>query len=92
MATFLTLHRAPGLSPEEIAGYAPDVAEGVHARFGNLYVNTVSGFIVTVYEADDQNALEEEFERIGFPFEEIHEIDFVLDAGRLAAMVAGAAS
>ena len=46
MALFLSLHQAPGLSPEEIAGYGPDVAKGVHATFRQLYVNTDRGFIV----------------------------------------------
>jgi len=91
MATFLTLHQAPGLSPDEIAGYAPEVVKGVHARFRDLYTNLGSGFIVTIYEADDQNAVEQEFERIGFPFEQIHEIDFAADAEQIAAIAAGAA-
>ena len=56
MALFLSLHQAPGLSPEEIAGYGPDVAKGVYATFRQLYVNTDTGFIVSVYEADSAAA------------------------------------
>ncbi|MFJ8816212.1 MULTISPECIES: DUF4242 domain-containing protein [Amycolatopsis] len=92
MATFLTLHQAPGLSADEIAGYGPEVAQGVHARFRNLFVNLRSGFIVTIYEADSQDAVEQEFERIGFPFDDIHEIDYTLDEAQLAAMTSGATS
>jgi hypothetical protein len=92
MATFLTLHQAPGLSADEIAGYGPDVAQGLHARFRNLYVNFGSGFVVTVYEAESRDAVEREFERIGFPFDDIHEIDYTLDADQLATMVSGATS
>lgn len=40
MSLFLSLHQAAGLAPEEIAGYAPEVAEGVHATFQHLLVNT----------------------------------------------------
>ena len=88
MALFLSLHQAPGLSPEEIAGYAPDVAKSVHATFRQLYVNTISGFIVTVYEADSAAAVEQEFERVGFPFDSINEIDVAMSAAELGEMLA----
>jgi hypothetical protein len=87
VAQFLTLHQAPGLSPEEIAGYAPEVAKNVHATFRWLYVNTGKGFIVTIYEADTAAEVEQEFERVGFPFDVINEIDFTLGAAELAEMV-----
>ena len=87
MSLFLGLHQAPGLSPEEIAGYAPDVAKGVHATFQQLLVNTTEGFIVTLYEAADRDAVEQEFERVGFPFDSITEIDYTLDAAGLAELV-----
>lgn len=88
MALFLSLHQAPGLSPEEIAGYGPEVAKGVHATFRQLYVNTDTGFIVSVYEAESAEAVEEEFERVGFPFDTINEIDYTLSAAELNEMVA----
>ncbi len=92
MPTFLTTHVSPGLSADEIANYAPDVAESKYATFRNLYVNMYTGFIVTIYEAEDQAALQREFERVGFPFEEIHELQFMLDAAGLQAMVQGSAA
>jgi uncharacterized protein DUF4242 len=85
---FLSLHQAPGLSPEEIAGYGPDVAKGVHASFRQLYVNTDTGFIVSVYEADSAAAVEQEFERVGFPFDSINEIDYTLSAAELSQLLA----
>ena len=88
MALFLSLHQAPGLSPEEIAGYGPDVTKGVHASFRQLYVNTDTGFIVSVYEADSAAAVEQEFERVGFPFDSINEIDYTLSASELSEMLA----
>lgn len=87
MPLYLSLHQAPGLSEEEIAGNAPEVARQVHATFQQLYVNTGTGFIVSVYQADSAKAVEEEFERIGFPFDAIHEIDFTQNAAELAEMV-----
>ena len=88
MALFLSLHQAPGLSPEEIAGYGPDVAKGVHASFRQLYVNTDTGFIVSVYEAESAAAVEQEFERVGFPFDSINEIDYTLSAAELSRLLA----
>ncbi|MFF5147974.1 nickel-binding protein [Streptomyces sp. NPDC013157] len=87
MPLYLSLHQAPGLSEEEIAGNAPEVAQQVHATFRHLYVNTDTGFIVTVYEAENAKAVEAEFERVGFPFDAIHEIDFSQSAAELAQMV-----
>jgi hypothetical protein len=90
MSLFLGLHQAPGLSPEEVAGYGPEVVKGVHATFRQLFVNTTDGFIVTLYEAADRDSVEQEYERVGFPFDSITEIDFSLDADGLARMVDGA--
>ncbi|MFD1538964.1 nickel-binding protein [Nonomuraea guangzhouensis] len=90
MSLFLGLHQAPGLSPEEVAGYGPEVAKNVHATFQRLFVNTTDGFIVTLYEAADRDSVEQEFERVGFPFDSITEIDFSLDADGLTRMVDGA--
>ena len=88
MPLYLTLHQAPGLSAEEIAGNAPEVAQQVYATFRQLYVNTDSGFIASLYEADDAAALEREFERVGFPFDSINEIDFTQNAAELAELAA----
>jgi hypothetical protein len=88
MALFLSLHQAPGLSPEEIAGYAPDVARNVHATFRQLYVNTGTGFIATLYEAGSAAEVEQEFERVGFPFDSINELDYALSDAQLAQMLA----
>jgi hypothetical protein len=88
VALFLSLHQAPGLSPEEVAGYGPEVAKGVYASFRQLYVNTETGFIVSVYEADSAAAVEQEFERVGFPFDSINEIDYTLSAAELSEMLA----
>ena len=83
MSTFVSIHQAPGLSPEEIAGYAPQVKEEVHARFQNLYVNMDTGYIVTVYEGDSEADVRDEFDRIGWPVDTITEVQFVLDKAGL---------
>lgn len=88
MALFLSLHQAPGLSPDEVAGYGPDVAKGVHATFRQMYANLDTGFIVTLYEAESAAAVEQEFERVGFPFDSINEVDYTLSAAELGEMLA----
>jgi hypothetical protein len=93
MATFVTIHRSPGLSAEEIEGNAPLVGESRYATFRNLYVNLSAGFLLSIYEADDKAALEREFERVGFPWDEISEVQYAIDApGLQALLAAGSAS
>jgi hypothetical protein len=89
MLTYLTTHLSPGLSADEIANNAPDVAESKYATFQNLYVDMYNGYLVSVYQAENRENLEREFERVGFPFEAIHEIQFALDAAGLQAMIQG---
>ena len=86
MATFLATHQAPPLDGTAISGSAAEIAESVHATFKTMYVNLKSGFLVSVYEADDADAVEREFERLGYPFEQIHEIELTLDAASIKAM------
>ena len=76
MAQFITVHRAPGLLQEEWVENAVHVYRAELAAFKQAYVNLGSGFIVTIYEAESEAALIEQFERLGLPFDEIHEIQF----------------
>lgn len=89
MPRFVTIHLAPGLSREEFAQTAGPVLEGRHAQFQQMFANVLEGFIVSVYEAADRAALEREFERLGFPFQEIHEIQVALTPDDLQRMAAG---
>ena len=88
MPLFLSIHRSPGLSDEEIAGYAPEVSKNVHAQFRHLFVNLDEGYIVTLYEGDSEAAVHSEFERIGWPWDTTTEIQFALDRAGLDAMAA----
>lgn len=87
MPQFITIHRAPGLKREEFARNAPEVFKGKHATFLQSYVNLAAGFIASIYEAASRDALEEEFERVGFPFDEIHEIQFAQSRAQLEQML-----
>ena len=88
MTQFVTIHRAGAISREELQSNAGPVLEGVHARFEQMWVDVFTGFIVTVYEAEDQAALESEFERLGFPWDEVHAVQVHLDHASLQQMVA----
>ena len=84
---FLSTHLAPGLTREEMDQNASEVAQCKYAQFVHLYVNMREGFIATVYEATDQKQLEREFERLGFVWDEMHEIHASLDFDALKASV-----
>ena len=53
-----------------------------------MWVDMFSGFIVSIYEAEDQAALEREFERLGFPWDEVHAVQVQMDYDTLERMIA----
>ncbi len=89
MAQFITIHRAPGLSQEEVAGNAEHVFKAAGATFRQIYVNLAAGFLVTIFEAESQDDLEECFEELGFPFDEIHELQFAQSRDEMEGMLKG---
>jgi hypothetical protein len=76
MPQFMTIHRAPGLLRESWVEMSPAVYAGKNARYVGAHVNLATGFIFTIFEAVDREHLIEQFEEFGFPFDEIHEIQF----------------
>lgn len=91
MPRFLAIHHAPGVSQEDFQRNIPEVLRGKYATFVHTYVNLAQGTIVNIYDADSAEALGREFERIGFPFDEIQEVQFSASAEDLRGMT-GAAS
>ncbi len=89
MAQFVSIHRAPGLSPDEMAENALPVFNHGTATYIQNYVNLGSGFIVTVFDAESKEALEEAFEELGFPVDEIHEVQFAQSRDELEGMLKG---
>jgi hypothetical protein len=87
MPRYLAIHHAPGVSQEDFQRNVPEVLRGKHATFVQTYVNLAQGTIVNVYDAENRDALAREFERIGFPFDEIEEIQFAASADDLRKMV-----
>jgi hypothetical protein len=91
MPRFLVIHHAPGVSQEDFQRNIPEVLRGKHAMFVQTYVNLSQGTIVNIYEGESAAAVERELERVGFPFDEVQEIQFSGSADELRAMT-GASS
>lgn len=87
MPQYMTVHRAPGFLSEQWVEAAPAVYAGQHARFKQAHVNLAAGFIFTIYEADSREKLIEQFEELGFAYEEINEIQFSQSWDEMVAML-----
>jgi hypothetical protein len=89
MPRYLAIHHAPGVSQEDFQRNIPEVLKGKFATFVQTYVNLSNGTIVNIYDADSKESLAREFERIGFPFDEIQQVEFGASADELKAMSKG---
>ena len=76
MPQYMSTHRAPGLLPQNWDESSVALYASRDVRFVQAYVNLGSGFIVTIYEAPSSDAMVEAFEEWGFPYEEMHEVQF----------------
>jgi hypothetical protein len=90
MPRYLAIHHAPGVSQEDFQRNIPEVLKGKYATFVQTFVNLAKGTIVNIYDADSEASLAREFERIGFPFDEIQEVQFGASAEDLRRMTGGA--
>jgi Protein of unknown function (DUF4242) len=89
MPRYLVLHHAPGVTAEDFQRSVPAVLEGKYATFVQVYANLVDGVIVNLYDADDEAQVARELERIGFPFDEIKELQFAASAADLKKLIGG---
>ena len=88
MTTYVSVHQAPALAPEEVASYVPEIKLNTYAEFQQCFINLEQGYIVTVYEADSEDAVRQEFDRIGWPVDTVTEVHFSVDAAGLDAIPA----
>lgn len=86
MPRYIVVHHAPGVTAEDFGKSVPAVLESKHATFVQSYANLVDGLIVNVYEGASEEAVARELERIGFPFDEIKEIQFAASRADLEKM------
>lgn len=89
MPRYLVIHHAPGVSLDDFRQNVPEVLQGKYATFVQTYVNLTNGTIVNLYDGENQDSVARELERIGFPYDEIQELQFAGTADDLRAMVAG---
>ncbi len=89
MPRYLVIHHAPGVTAEDFQKSVPTVLENKHATFVQCYANMVDGVIVNLYDGDTAQAVARELERIGFPFDEIKELQFAASAEELRRMIGG---
>ena len=87
MPQFVTVHRAPGLKAEDLAQNASEVLRAKVATFRQIYANLASGFLVSIFEAENLEQLEEQMEALGYPIDETHEIQFSASRGEMEQMV-----
>ena len=87
MPRYLVIHHSPGVTAEDFQRSVPAVLEGKHAKFVQSYANLVNGTIVNIYDGESEAAVGRELERIGFPFDEIQEVQFAASADDLQRMV-----
>ena len=87
MPQYMTIHRAPGMLQEQWVENASGVHAGQFAKFDQAYVNLGTGFIFTIYTADSREKLIEQFEELGLPFDEIHEIQFSQSYAEMVGML-----
>ncbi len=88
MTLFVSVHQAPALDPAEVAAYVPDIKRNTYAEFQQCFINLEKGFIVTLYEGEDEAAVRKEFDRIGWPVDSVNEVHFSVDKDGLAAIPA----
>lgn len=86
MTLYVSTHQAPPLAPEEVASYVPDLKAPGFAEFRNAFINLEEGFIVTVYEGESADAVRQEFDRIGWPVDSTHEVQYAMDKAALDAI------
>jgi hypothetical protein len=89
MPRYLVIHHSPGVTAEDFQKSVPAVLEGKYATFVQSFANLVNGTIVNIYDGENDAAVGRELERIGFPFDEIQEVQFAASAADLRAMMGG---
>jgi hypothetical protein len=87
MPRYLVIHHAPGVTSEDFQRSVPAVLEGKHATFVQVHANLVDGVIVNLYDAENEASVARELERIGFPFDEIKEVQFAATFADLQKMI-----
>lgn len=90
MPRYMVIHHAPGVSQEDFQRNIPEVLRGKHASFLQTFVNLTNGTVINIYEGESEEAVGRELDRVGFPYDEIQQIQFEGTAEQLRQMLGGA--
>ncbi len=89
MPRYLVIHHSPGVTSEDFQKSVPAVLEGKHATLVQNYTNLTDGVIINIYDGESEKHVARELERIGFPFDEIKEVQFSASHADLQRMAGG---
>ena len=86
MSRYLGLHTLPGFSKDMLAQATPAL-EQLAAQTGSptVFIRAYSGFregkVVCEFEAPSKNALADVYGKLGFPYDEIVEVEAICETG-----------
>ena len=89
MPLYVGVHKAPGLQQEEFALNAADILSSPYAQFQEIRANIKEGFILSFWESESAENVVAEFERAGFPHQEVHEMTMVIDRAKFEQLANG---
>ena len=94
MPRYLVIHHAPGVTSEDFQKSVPAVLEGKHATFvQSLHEPHRRRDREHLRWRERRSAVARELERIGFPFDEIKEVQFAAsNADELRKMAGGSST
>jgi Protein of unknown function (DUF4242) len=82
MARFIGLHTIPGFTREMLAQATPALEQYQRPAFLKAYSSFREGKVVCEWESDSKDAVATAYSNLGFPYDEIVEIDAICDTGQ----------
>jgi hypothetical protein len=82
MARFIGLHTIPGFTREMLAQATPALEGYKQPAFLKAYSSFREGKVVCEWESATKEDVAEAYSALGFPYDEIVEVDAICDTGR----------
>ncbi|MEK7217247.1 MAG: nickel-binding protein [Chloroflexota bacterium] len=81
MARYIGLHTLPGFTREALAAATPMLGTTKGATFMRAYSGFRDGKVVCEFDAASKDAVAQAYKELGFPYDEIVEVEAICDAG-----------
>lgn len=81
MARYVGLHTLPGFTREMLSAATPALGDFKSPTFIKAYSSFTDGKVVCEWEARGKDEVAAAYKRIGFPYDEIVQVDAICDAG-----------